>query len=90
MCVVRRDCTYVMFAEGRNDIAHFPTSPDGLRWTEGRPLDVRKADESPISPGPYGAPAAWFEDGTWYLFYECGDRGVWLAMNFAALNNVTA
>ena len=22
---------------------------------------------------------AWFEDGTWYLFYERGDRGVWLA-----------
>jgi sucrose-6-phosphate hydrolase SacC (GH32 family) len=79
MCVVRQDGTYYMFAEGRNDIAHLLTSPDGLKWTERGPLDVRKADGSPISPGPYGTPAAWFEDGTWYLFYERGDLGVWLA-----------
>jgi hypothetical protein len=79
MFVVRRDGTYTMFAEGRNDIAHLLTSPDGLRWTENGPLDVRKADGSPIGPGPYGTPAAWFENGTWYLFYERGDRGVWLA-----------
>ena len=68
-----------MFAEGRNDIAHLLTSPDGLKWTDRGSLDIRKADGSPISPGPYGTPAAWFEDGTWYLFYERGDRGVWLA-----------
>lgn len=79
MCVVKHDGTYSMFAEGRNDLAHLLTSPDGLRWTEHGTLDVRKADGSPISPGPYGTPATWFEDGTWYLFYERGDRGVWLA-----------
>ena len=79
MCVVKQDGTYSMFAEGRNDIAHLLTSADGLKWTERGPLDVRKADGSPISPGPYGTPAAWFEDGTWYLFYERGDQGVWLA-----------
>jgi sucrose-6-phosphate hydrolase SacC (GH32 family) len=79
MCVVRHDGTYWMFAEGRNDIAHLLTSPDGLKWTERGSLDVRKADGSRIGPGPYGTPAAWFEGGTWYLFYERGDQGVWLA-----------
>jgi beta-1,2-mannobiose phosphorylase / 1,2-beta-oligomannan phosphorylase len=79
ICVVKQDGTYFMFAEGRNDIAHLLTSPDGLKWTERGSLDVRKTDGSPISPGPYGTPAAWFEDGTWYLFYERGDEGIWLA-----------
>ncbi len=68
-----------MFAEGKNDIAHLLTSTDGRKWTDHGPLDVRKTDGSPISPGPYGTPTAWFENGTWYLFYERGDQGVWLA-----------
>ena len=79
MCVVKHDGTFQMFAEGKDDIAHRLSSPDGLHWTEQGPLDIRKTDGSPISPGPYGTPAAWFENGTWYLFYERGDRGVWLA-----------
>ncbi len=79
MCVVKQDGRYSMFAEGKDDIAHLLTSADGHKWTESGPLDVRKADGSPISPGPYGTPAAWYEDGTWYLFYERGDQGVWLA-----------
>ncbi len=41
----------------------------------GHPQDRRPPDQ----PGPYGTPTAWFENGTWYLFYERGDRGVWLA-----------
>ena len=68
-----------MFAEGKNDIAHLLTSPDGLNGPITGSLDIRKTDGSPIGPGPYGTPAAWFESGTWYLFYERGDRGVWLA-----------
>jgi beta-1,2-mannobiose phosphorylase / 1,2-beta-oligomannan phosphorylase len=79
MCVVRREGTYYMFAEGKNDIAHFLTSTDGRKWTEHGPLDIRKTDGTPISPGPYGTPTAWFENGTWFLFYERGDRGIWLA-----------
>ena len=79
VCVVRRDGTFFMFAEGRNDIAHELTSPDGRHWTERGPLDIRKVDGNPIAPGPYGTPAAWFEDGTWSLYYERGDQGVWLA-----------
>jgi hypothetical protein len=79
MCVVRQNGTYQMFAEGKGDIAHRLTSTDGVRWIDHGPLDVRKVDGSPIPPGPYGTPTAWFENGTWSLFYERGDQGVWLA-----------
>ncbi len=79
MCVVRDGATYLMFAEGREDIAHLLTSKDGVHWNEQGPLDIRLTDGSPIPPGPRGTPTVWVEDGTWYLFYERGDRGVWLA-----------
>jgi hypothetical protein len=79
VCVVRRDGRYVMFAEGKGDIAHQLTSSDGRHWDDLGSLDIRMTDGAPISPGPYGTPTAWFEDGTWYLFYERGDQGVWLA-----------
>jgi beta-1,2-mannobiose phosphorylase / 1,2-beta-oligomannan phosphorylase len=79
MCIVRREGTYYMFAEGKNDIAHLLTSADGRKWTERGPLDIRRVDSTPISPGPYGTPTAWFEDGTWFLLYERGDQGIWLA-----------
>jgi sucrose-6-phosphate hydrolase SacC (GH32 family) len=79
VCVVPTDGTYVMVAEGKNDIAHLMTSADGRHWNDHGPLDVRKTDGTPISAGPYGTPTAWFENGTWYLFYERGDQGVWLA-----------
>lgn len=77
--VQRHDGRYLMVAEGRDDVAHQLSSPDGRTWTDHGSLDVRKVDGSPISPGPYGTPTLWFEGGTWYLFYERGDRGVWLA-----------
>ncbi len=79
VCVVKQQGTFYMFAEGKNDIAHLLTSADGVRWTDLGSLDIRKTDGAPIAPGPYGTPAAWFEDGTWYLYYERGDQGVWLA-----------
>jgi beta-1,2-mannobiose phosphorylase / 1,2-beta-oligomannan phosphorylase len=79
MCVVKHEGTYYMFAEGRGDVAHLLTSADGAFWTERGPLDVRMTDGKPIPPGPYGTPTVWVEGGTWYLFYERGDRGVWLA-----------
>jgi beta-1,2-mannobiose phosphorylase / 1,2-beta-oligomannan phosphorylase len=79
VCVVRHDGAFFMFAEGKNDIAHLLTSNDGLKWTEHGSLDIRKTDGTPIGPGPYGTPTAWFENGVWYLFYERGDQGVWLA-----------
>lgn len=79
MCVARHDSTYYMFAEGRHDIAHMLTSNDGVHWTDHGRLDVRLASGDPISTGPYGTPTVWIEDSTWYLFYERGDRGIWLA-----------
>lgn len=79
VCVVKDADTYFMFAEGKNDVAHMLTSTDGIRWTEQGPLDIRYTDGKPLTPGPYGTPTVWVEDGTWYLFYERGDQGVWLA-----------
>jgi predicted GH43/DUF377 family glycosyl hydrolase len=79
MCVVPQNGKYFMFAEGKNDIAHLLISTDGRKWTDHGSLDIRKTDGTKIDPGPYGTPTAWFENETWYLFYERGDRGVWLA-----------
>jgi hypothetical protein len=79
MAVIERDGIAFMFAEGKNDIAHLLTSRDGVRWTDRGPLDIRKVDGTPISPGPRGTPTPWYEDGVWSLLYERGDQGVWLA-----------
>ena len=79
MCVVKQNGTYFMFAEGKKDIAHLLTSANGLNWTDSGSLNIRKTDGSPIGPGPYGTPTAWLQEGTWYLFYERRDEGVWLA-----------
>ena len=79
MCVVHRDGKYFMVAEGKNDVAHLLESTDGRKWTDHGSLDIRKRDGKPIDPGPYGTPTAWFENGTWYLYYERGDQGIWLA-----------
>jgi hypothetical protein len=79
VCVVRRGDRLVMFAEGKGDIAHQLISSDGRHWDDLGSLEIRTTTGAPISPGPYGTPTAWFEDGTWYLFYERGDQGIWLA-----------
>jgi hypothetical protein len=79
MCVVRQDGVFQMFAEGRNDIAHRLSSSDGVHWIDHGSLDIRRTDGSPLSPGPYGTPTAWYENGTWHLFYERRDEGIWLA-----------
>jgi sucrose-6-phosphate hydrolase SacC (GH32 family) len=79
MCVVKQGNTYHMFAEGRNDIAHLLTSKDRIHWEEQGSLDIRYTNGKPLSPGPYGTPTVWVEGPTWYLFYERGDLGIWLA-----------
>ena len=81
MCVVRRNGTYFMFAEGKNDIAHLLKSTDGRKWIDEGPLDIRKCNGTPINPGPYGTPTVWCESGRWYLFYERSDQGIWLAVS---------
>jgi beta-1,2-mannobiose phosphorylase / 1,2-beta-oligomannan phosphorylase len=70
---------YQMFAEGVNDIAHRLTSRDGVHWKEEGRLDIRTRSGQPLSPGPYGTPTAWIEGGTYSLFYERDDKGIWLA-----------
>lgn len=79
MCVVPYNGLYYMFAEGAEDRAQLLTSHDGIEWKRIGHLDIRMKNGDPISDGPYGTPTAWFEDGAWNLFYERGDRGVWLA-----------
>jgi hypothetical protein len=79
VCVVKRLGRYLMYAEGEKDVAHLLESADRVRWTRCGPLDIRLATGEPISDGPRGTPAVWFERGVWHLFYERMDRGVWLA-----------
>jgi len=79
MMVWKQDGVYYMFAEGRGDIAKMLTSTDRIHWANQGDLNIRKVDGSPISDGPYGTPTVWVEDGVWYLFYERGDLGIWLA-----------
>jgi hypothetical protein len=79
MCVIHHNGEYSMFAEGRNDVMHLLISRDGIHWTEHGPLDIRQTNGEPIRPGPYGTPAVWVEGDTWFLLYERGDEGIWLA-----------
>lgn len=81
MCVVKIDGTYYMAAEGKDDIAHMLTSPDGVSWTDEGDLDIRYTNGEKLSPGPYGTPTLWIENGKWYLFYERNDEAVWLAVS---------
>jgi beta-1,2-mannobiose phosphorylase / 1,2-beta-oligomannan phosphorylase len=79
MMVVPHDGTLYMFAEGAGDQSQLLKSTDGVSWQRVGTLDVRMTDGTKIPPGPYGTPTAFFEDGTWYLFYERRDQGIWLA-----------
>ncbi len=77
--VVKHRGLFHMFAEGVGDVAHRLTSPDGLRWTEQGSLDIRRRSGEPIGKGAYGTPSVVLRKGTWHLFYERDDKGVWLA-----------
>ncbi len=79
MCVVHNKNKYYLFAEGLNDIAHLMVSDDGINWQRAGDLDIRKKNGEPISEGQYGTPTAWVENNKWYLFYERGDKAIWLA-----------
>lgn len=79
MMVVKHEGKYHMFAEGRLDRAHQLVSANGIDWTPLGKLEVRLKNGKPISDGPYGTPTVWVENGTWHLFYERNDLGVWLA-----------
>ena len=77
--VIKSKGTYYLFAEGQGDTAHMFTSTDRIHWQEKGNLDIHNTDGSPISKGPYGTPTVYIKNGIWYLFYERGDHGIWLA-----------
>lgn len=79
ICIVPHERKLYMFAEGEQDRAQLLSSNDGLTWTHIGRIDVRLKSGEPIPDGPYGTPTAWHEDGIWNLFYERGDKGIWLA-----------
>lgn len=79
MMIVPHDGMLYMFAEGLGDQSQLLKSKDGIRWDLVGTLDVRKTNGERIEPGPFGTPTGFYEDGTWYLFYERRDAGIWLA-----------
>jgi len=79
MMIVKVEDVYYMFAEGQHDITHLLTSTDRIHWEEHGSLVINQANGEPISPGPFGTPTAYYEDGIWYLFYERNDEAIWLA-----------
>jgi len=79
MMVVKQGSVYFMFAEGRGDVAQLLVSTDGVGWTRRGAIDVRLTSGKKIPEGPYGTPTGYYENGTWYLFYERRDAGIWLA-----------
>jgi predicted GH43/DUF377 family glycosyl hydrolase len=81
MMVVKEGGKYYMFAEGKDDLAHWLVSENGIDWKRIGLLDVRKKDGTPITPGPYGTPTVLKDDGVWYLLYERMDQGIWLAQS---------
>lgn len=85
MIVFRHEGKYHMYAEGTNDIAHLLLSDDGIKWQDQGDLKIITTKGDTI-PGPYGTPAAYVEDGKWYLFYERLDAGIWLATSTDKLN----
>ncbi len=77
--VIKHEDRFLMFAEGAGDQAQLLESTDGIHWNRVGTLDVRLVNGDPIAPGPFGTPTAHFENGTWNLFYERRDAGIWLA-----------
>ncbi|GIX03250.1 MAG: hypothetical protein KatS3mg113_0256 [Planctomycetaceae bacterium] len=86
VCVVKRDDTYYLFAEGEQDRAQLFQSNDGLNWKHLGRLNILTTRGEPISEGPYGTPAVYLEPTQGYLFYERRDGGVWLATSHDLLN----
>ncbi len=80
MFVFIEDKKYVMYAEGRNDVAHILISEDGIKWQEQGDIKILTTEGDTI-PGPYGTPAIWKENNLWYLFYERNDDAIWLAVS---------
>ena len=64
-------CAVVKAGWGVHDVRrrarrHRPSThvTDRCTWHDQGSLDIRQTDGQPISPGPYGTPTVWIEDGT--------------------------
>ncbi len=79
MQVIKHDGRYLMFAETAKGHSQLLTSDDGVNWIWNSDLDIRDTNGEAVTDRPCGTPTAYLEDGTWYLFYEKWDQGVWLA-----------
>jgi hypothetical protein len=79
VCIQKVGDIYYMFAEGLNDQAQLLISKDKLHWQPQGTLDIRYTNGKPLTPGPFGTPTAYYEEGTWYLFFERSDQAIWLA-----------
>lgn len=77
--VIKEGAVYYLFAEGQADEVQLFRSEDKVRLTHRGRVDVRDTHGRPLSPGPYGTPTVWQENGVFYLFYERLDDGIWLA-----------
>jgi hypothetical protein len=89
MCVVHSGETYYMFAEGAaENHAEMLTSKNGTNWKWEGELDVRLADGKKPARRPCGTPTVFVESGTWFLFYEWLDKGVWLAKSTDPLSRI--
>jgi hypothetical protein len=87
--VTKHGDLYYMFAEGEHDNhSELLTSKDGIKWDWHGEIEVRAADGKSPANKPCGTPTAWFENGTWYLFYEWLDRGDWLAKSNDPISGV--
>lgn len=78
MYVAKYKDKYYMFAESRDDIMHWLTSDDGLKWKDEGTVKVNRTDGTFIE-GSLGTPTIWIEDDVWYLYYEKRDSGIWVA-----------
>ncbi len=65
MCVIKHFGTYFMFAEEKNDVAHWLMSKDKIHWQEQGVVKIFMSGGQPILEGPRDAPTA-------FLIGECG------------------
>jgi hypothetical protein len=87
--VVKHGDTYYMFSEGSEaNHAEMLTSKNGVDWKWEGQLDIRMADGRTPAQRPCGTPTIWIDGGTWYLFYEWKDQGVWLARSADPMSRV--
>lgn len=77
--VLKKGKSYYMFAEGKGDTTHLLVSTNKTTWKALGNLRVKKTNGQFIDKGAFGTPSVIEVKGTYYLFYERDDLGIWLA-----------